>query len=123
VEPPQHPQHSARHLFGQCGASLPLPEGSAVLPIGLQLTCRDGDDARLLAIAQGIETVFGKAPARDMRGFRCIGVPLQAAASGLAEPAAASRPAQHQIDEQGIMLFGSVRDSRRKLPGFVVVGK
>lgn len=57
------------NLFGQCGASLPLPEGPAALPIGLQVVCRDGDDARLLAIAQGIETVLGKAPARDMRGF------------------------------------------------------
>jgi len=63
--------HNTRpaNLFGQCGASLPLPEGPAALPIGLQVACRDGDDARLLAIAQGIETVLGKAPARDMRGF------------------------------------------------------
>jgi Asp-tRNA(Asn)/Glu-tRNA(Gln) amidotransferase A subunit family amidase len=63
--------HNTRpaNLFGQCGASLPLPEGPAALPIGLQVACRDGEDARLLAIAQGIETVLGKAPARDMRGF------------------------------------------------------
>jgi Asp-tRNA(Asn)/Glu-tRNA(Gln) amidotransferase A subunit family amidase len=61
------------NLFGQCGASLPLPEGPAALPIGLQVACRDGDDARLLAIAQGIEAVLGKAPARDMRGFVELG--------------------------------------------------
>jgi aspartyl-tRNA(Asn)/glutamyl-tRNA(Gln) amidotransferase subunit A len=63
--------HNTRpaNLFGQCGTSLPLPEGPAALPIGLQIACRDGDDARLLAIAQGVETVLGSAPARDMRGF------------------------------------------------------
>lgn len=63
--------HNTRpaNLFGQCGASLPLPAGPSALPIGLQLVCRAGDDARLLAIAQGIEAVLGKAPARDLRGF------------------------------------------------------
>jgi aspartyl-tRNA(Asn)/glutamyl-tRNA(Gln) amidotransferase subunit A len=46
------------NLFGQCGISLPLAEGATGLPIGLQVLCGDGADARLLSIGQGIETVL-----------------------------------------------------------------
>jgi aspartyl-tRNA(Asn)/glutamyl-tRNA(Gln) amidotransferase subunit A len=57
------------NLFGQCGLSLPLPEGASRLPMGLQVLCRDGADARLLSIGQGIEAVLGTAAPREMAAF------------------------------------------------------
>ncbi len=44
------------NLFGQCGVSIPIP-GTA-LPIGVQLMGAPGEDAALLAIAQGVEAVL-----------------------------------------------------------------
>jgi len=47
------------NLFGQCGVSLPLPVPPGTLPVGLQVTGRNGDDLAVLAIAQAIETLLG----------------------------------------------------------------
>jgi aspartyl-tRNA(Asn)/glutamyl-tRNA(Gln) amidotransferase subunit A len=57
------------NLFGQCGLSLPLPEGARALPMGLQVLCRDGADARLLSIGQTLEAILGTAAPREMAAF------------------------------------------------------
>jgi aspartyl-tRNA(Asn)/glutamyl-tRNA(Gln) amidotransferase subunit A len=48
------------NLFGQCGISLPIQHLGAALPVGLQLTATGGRDARLLEIAQAVETLLGR---------------------------------------------------------------
>jgi aspartyl-tRNA(Asn)/glutamyl-tRNA(Gln) amidotransferase subunit A len=61
--------HNTRpgNLFGQCGASIPIPD--AALPVGLQVICRPGDDAALLAISQCVEGVLGRPREADMSAF------------------------------------------------------
>ena len=44
------------NVFDQCGVSLPLP--STRLPVGLQILCRSGEDAKLLAIARAVEAAL-----------------------------------------------------------------
>lgn len=44
------------NVFDQCGISLPLP--STRLPVGLQILCRSGEDAKLLAIARAVEAAL-----------------------------------------------------------------
>ena len=55
------------NLFGQCAVTLPL--SSDKLPIGFQISASAGLDAELLAIALGLEAVFGQAAPRDMSDF------------------------------------------------------
>lgn len=52
--------HNTRpgNLFGQCAVSIALP--GTRLPVGLQVAAAPGDDAKLLAIAQGVEQVLGR---------------------------------------------------------------
>jgi Asp-tRNA(Asn)/Glu-tRNA(Gln) amidotransferase A subunit family amidase len=61
--------HNTRpgNMFGQCGVSLPIP--GTMLPVGLQVMRRSGDDAALLSISQGVEEVLGTTGARDMSAF------------------------------------------------------
>jgi aspartyl-tRNA(Asn)/glutamyl-tRNA(Gln) amidotransferase subunit A len=52
------------NLFDHCGISLPVHHLGADLPVGLQLCAPGGQDARLLAIAQAVESAVGRpAPA------------------------------------------------------------
>lgn len=44
------------NVFDQCGVSLPLPH--TALPVGLQILCPAGEDAKLLAIACAIESAL-----------------------------------------------------------------
>jgi aspartyl-tRNA(Asn)/glutamyl-tRNA(Gln) amidotransferase subunit A len=46
------------NVFDQCGISIPLPR-SGTLPVGLQLSCAAGEDAKLLAIAGSVEAALG----------------------------------------------------------------
>jgi aspartyl-tRNA(Asn)/glutamyl-tRNA(Gln) amidotransferase subunit A len=49
------------NLFGFCGVSLPVGHLAGTLPVGLQLLARGGDDGELLAIAEAVEAVIGRA--------------------------------------------------------------
>lgn len=46
------------NLFGQCGISIPIKSIGDDLPVGLQVMCSPGDDAKLLSISQSIEKLF-----------------------------------------------------------------
>jgi aspartyl-tRNA(Asn)/glutamyl-tRNA(Gln) amidotransferase subunit A len=46
------------NFFGQCGTSIPLQAGDG-LPVGLQILCNPGADARLLAISRTVESIVG----------------------------------------------------------------
>lgn len=48
----------AINFLGEPAVSLPCGKTNAGLPVGLQLIARPGDDARLLAIAQQVETLL-----------------------------------------------------------------
>jgi aspartyl-tRNA(Asn)/glutamyl-tRNA(Gln) amidotransferase subunit A len=45
------------NLFGMCGVSLPIGHLAGTLPVGLQVLARGGEDAKLLAIAETIESI------------------------------------------------------------------
>ena len=45
------------NVFDQCAISIPMPTREG-LPAGLQIVCAHQDDARLLAIAEAIETLL-----------------------------------------------------------------
>lgn len=81
VENLQHPEEAARsmhasrntqpgNVFKLCAASLPIHQFGASLPVGLQLMCPSGDDARMLSIAMALESVLGTGKAPDLAGFR-----------------------------------------------------
>jgi len=57
-------------VFRLCAASLPIMQFGASLPVGLQLMCPGGEDARLLSIAMALETVLGAGRAPDLTGLR-----------------------------------------------------
>ncbi|MBT3360431.1 MAG: amidase [Rhodospirillales bacterium] len=57
------------NLFGLCGAVLPVPIAKGRLPVGFQVMCRAGEDARAVAVARAIEEVFGRAESPDLSGF------------------------------------------------------
>jgi len=46
------------NFFGQCGTSIPL-QAEDGLPVGLQILCNPGADARLLAISRTVESIVG----------------------------------------------------------------
>lgn len=52
-----------------CAVSLPLPRSKDELPLGYQLMGKAGDDARLLAIAVAVESVFGRSASPDLTHF------------------------------------------------------
>ena len=47
------------NLFRLCAITTPVHRFGSALPVGLQVMCRNGDDARALAIAMAIEAHFG----------------------------------------------------------------
>jgi aspartyl-tRNA(Asn)/glutamyl-tRNA(Gln) amidotransferase subunit A len=81
VENLKHPEEAARgslssrntqpgNIFRLCSSSLPIQQFGASLPVGLQLMCPGGEDARLLSISMALETVLGAGKAPDLSGFR-----------------------------------------------------
>jgi aspartyl-tRNA(Asn)/glutamyl-tRNA(Gln) amidotransferase subunit A len=55
------------NLLDLCGTSTPIQsQGAAPLPVGLQVLCRGGKDARLLSIALLLEDLFGLPPKPDV---------------------------------------------------------
>ena len=57
------------NYFGCPAVSIPLPQKPGGLPIGLQIICPEGTDARALSIALSIEQVLGTSEAPDVAGF------------------------------------------------------
>lgn len=57
------------NIFAQCGLSIPIPGERGSLPVGLQITGRNGADAELLAIGHTIERVLGRPDPHDLSGF------------------------------------------------------
>jgi len=57
------------NYFDLCGASLPVPMGASPLPVGYQVMCPNGHDARLLTICCAIERVFGKPALPNVQRF------------------------------------------------------
>jgi len=52
-----------------CGVTTPIHGLGASLPVGLQVLCPSGRDARSVSIARAIERLFGPAPTPDLAGF------------------------------------------------------
>ena len=57
------------NLYGMCGTSTPIQALGSALPVGLQLMCRGGEDARTLSIGRLFEELFGPPPVADLRAF------------------------------------------------------
>ncbi len=57
------------NLFGQCGTSTPLQTSGSGLPVGLQIVCAAGRDAKVLSIALAVEAVVGMPTWPDVSGF------------------------------------------------------
>ena len=57
------------NILGLCAAVLPMPRSKDRLPVGLQVMCRAGEDAKAVAIARAIEGVIGRAASPDLSGF------------------------------------------------------
>ncbi len=57
------------NFFGLCAVSIPVHHLGSRLPVGLQILCPGGADARLLAIARALEAVIGTPPGPDLTGF------------------------------------------------------
>ena len=55
-------------LWGLCAATLPVQEPGS-LPIGLQVACAGGAEARLLSICRAMEGVLGTPPRPDLAPF------------------------------------------------------
>ena len=55
------------NVFDQASVSLPI--GCAPLPVGLQVMCNPGEDAKVLAIALAIEQALGRGPGPDLAAF------------------------------------------------------
>lgn len=59
----------AMNLFGQCGTTTPIQGTGASLPVGLQVTCRTGEERQALAIALALENLVGLPRLPDLSGF------------------------------------------------------
>ena len=57
------------NLLDLCGTSTPIHGLGAPLPVGFQVLCRAGDDARALAIALTLEELLGPPPQPDLAAF------------------------------------------------------
>lgn len=55
------------NLLNLCGTSTPIQGQTGVaLPVGLQVLCPGGEDARLFSIALSLEDIFGSQPKPDV---------------------------------------------------------
>jgi aspartyl-tRNA(Asn)/glutamyl-tRNA(Gln) amidotransferase subunit A len=57
------------NLFGQCGVSLPIHHLGSDLPVGLQIACSPGSEAKLLSIALAVEGILGVPDSPDLSPF------------------------------------------------------
>ncbi len=57
------------NLLDLCGTSTPIQGAGAPLPVGLQVLCPRGHDARALAIALTLEQLLGPPPKPDLEPF------------------------------------------------------
>jgi aspartyl-tRNA(Asn)/glutamyl-tRNA(Gln) amidotransferase subunit A len=57
------------NMFRLCAATMPVHHFGSRLPVGLQITCAEGEDGKLLAIGRAVEGVIGAAAAPDVGGF------------------------------------------------------
>ena len=57
------------NVFDQCGFSLPINGTGSSLPVGLQLMCAPGEDAKANAIALAVENALGPSRRPDLAGF------------------------------------------------------
>ncbi|MDP6603923.1 MAG: amidase [Rhodospirillales bacterium] len=67
--PNQWPNTPAVSYFGLCASSSPVHGLTGGLPVGLQLMCPGGADARLLAIARTFEEILGPPPKPELAPF------------------------------------------------------
>jgi len=57
------------NVYEFCATSIPIIDSETNFPIGIQIHCGPGEDARLLSISIAFEQLFGKAPKADMSAF------------------------------------------------------
>ncbi len=56
-------------FFGLCATTTPIHGLGSPLPVGLQIACAGGEDAKALSIALALEDLFGPPPRPGLRGF------------------------------------------------------
>ena len=56
-------------FFGLCATTTPINALESSLPVGLQIVCRGGEDAKALSIALALEDLFGLPPRPPLDGF------------------------------------------------------
>ena len=56
-------------IFGLCATPPPINTLRLTLPVGLQIVCAEGKDAKALAIARTLEDLFGDPPRLRLNGF------------------------------------------------------
>lgn len=54
------------NVYGFCASSIPIIDSETNLPVGIQLHCGHGQDARLLSISLAFEKLLGMAPKTDI---------------------------------------------------------
>jgi aspartyl-tRNA(Asn)/glutamyl-tRNA(Gln) amidotransferase subunit A len=57
------------NYLGLCGMTIPIHGLGAPLPVGMQILCPAGRDARVVSIARAIEDVVGAAPKPNLEAF------------------------------------------------------
>ena len=56
-------------FFGLCATTTPIQVLGSTLPVGLQIVCAGGEDAKALSIARALEDLFGQPPKPRLDGF------------------------------------------------------
>ncbi|MDP6788448.1 MAG: amidase [Rhodospirillales bacterium] len=56
-------------FFGLCATTTPVNALGSALPVGLQIVCAGGEDAKALSIARALEDLFGLPPKPRLDGF------------------------------------------------------
>ena len=56
-------------FFGLCATTTPIQALGSTLPVGLQIICAGGEDAKALSIAGALEDLFGHPPRPRLDGF------------------------------------------------------
>jgi aspartyl-tRNA(Asn)/glutamyl-tRNA(Gln) amidotransferase subunit A len=57
------------NYFGFPAVTVPIPQEPGNLPVGIQIICPPGQDARAISIAFAIEVALGRAGTPDLSGF------------------------------------------------------
>ena len=57
------------NVYGFCAGSIPIVDSETNFPVGIQIHCGPGEDARLLSISLAFEKLLGTAPRADMSAF------------------------------------------------------